>query len=99
MQGGQPRKGQARDMGHVDAEGQVKPPLEWDEGRRRMLRAKLEAVFFHIYRAMERDDVRYGYSRFDIIATHGRYLPCDLCLAYTNTPAAGDPNADMKLVD
>ena len=39
----------ARDMGHVDAAGDVLPPFVWDEERRLRLRAKLDAVFFHLY--------------------------------------------------
>ena len=39
----------ARDMGHVDAEGNVLPPFRWNEERRLRLRAKLDAVYFHLY--------------------------------------------------
>ena len=38
----------ARDMGHVDAAGDLLPPFAWDEDRRLLLRAKLDAVFFHL---------------------------------------------------
>jgi len=58
----------ARDMGYVDKAGQVKPPFKWDEARRAMLRAKLDAIYFHLYGITERDDVRYIYSTFPIIA-------------------------------
>lgn len=79
----------ARDMGYLNAKGKVKPPFKWDEDRRRMLRAKLDAVYFHLYGVTDRGDVRYVYSTFSIIedeeiAAHGRYLSCDLCLAYMN---------------
>jgi hypothetical protein len=42
------------------------------------------------------------YSTFSIIedeeiATHGRYLSRDLCLAYMNALAAGEPGADIRL--
>ena len=49
----------ARDMGYVDKKGQVKPPFVWDEDRRLKLRAKLDAVYFHLYGVTGRDDVRY----------------------------------------
>ena len=92
----------ARDMGYVDGKSKVKPPFKWNEGRRLMLRAKLDAVYFYLYGITDRDDVRYIYSTFGIIereemAAHGRYLSRDLCLAWMNALAAGDPNADIKL--
>jgi len=92
----------ATDMGYVDRAGKVKPPFRWDEGRRRMLRAKLDALYFHLYGVTDRDDIRYVYSTFGIIeheetATHGRYLSQDLCLAWMNALAAGHPDAVIKL--
>jgi hypothetical protein len=36
----------------------VKPPFVWDEDRRLKLRAKLDAVYFHLYGVTDRDDVR-----------------------------------------
>ena len=89
----------ARDLGYVDETGAVRPPFRWDEGRRLRLRAKLDAVFFHLYGVTDRDDVRYVYSTFPIVErqeteTHGRYRSRDLCLAYLNALAAGRPDAD-----
>ena len=52
----------AHDMGHVDAAGDLLPPFVWEEERRLFLRAKLDAVFFHLYGVTGRDDVRYVYS-------------------------------------
>jgi len=92
----------ARDMEYVDKSGNVKPPFPWDEDRRLKLRAKLDAIYFHLYGITERDDVRYIYSTFPIvereeIATYGRYRSRDLCLAYMSALAAGDPDADIDL--
>jgi hypothetical protein len=92
----------ARDMGYVDPKGKVKPPFKWDEERRLMLRAKLDAVYFHLYGVTDRDDVRYIYSTFPIVAhaeaeAHGRYLSRDLCLAWMSALAADDPDAQIKL--
>lgn len=99
----------ARDIGHVDASGVVLPPFSWDEARRLRLRAKLDAVFFHLYgifdpanRAQSRDDITYIYSTFPIverqeIEAHGRYLSRDLALAYCNTLAAGHPDAEPEV--
>jgi len=92
----------ARDMGYVDAKGAAKPPFQWDEDRRLRLRAKLDALFFHLYGVTDRDDVRYIYSTFPIVEeqetrAHGRYLSRDLCLAYMNALAAGQPDAKVQV--
>ncbi len=92
----------AHDLKYVDQSGKVKPPFKWDERRRLMLRAKLDAIYFHLYEITNRDDVRYIYSTFPIVereetAAHGRYLSRDLCLAWMNALAAGTPDAEIKL--
>ncbi len=91
----------ARDLGHVDELGNVRPPFVWDEERRLHLRAKLDALFFHLYGVTDRDDVRYIYSTFPIVerqetATYGRYRSRDLCLAWMNALAAGQPAAGVE---
>jgi len=63
----------ARDMGYVDAKGKVSPPFTWDEARRLMLRAKLDAIYFHLYGITKRDEVRYVYSTFRLLSA--RRLP------------------------
>ena len=95
----------ARDMGHVDASGEVLPPFVWDEERRLHLRAKLDALYFILYGvfdpadpAQSRDDIRYIYSTFPIVerqelAAYGTYRSRDLTLAYINTLMAGQPDA------
>ena len=99
----------ARDMGHVDATGDVLPPFIWDEDRRLHLRAKLDALYFILYGVFDpadaahdpvqgRDDIRYIYSTFPIVerqetAAYGSYRSRDLCLAYINTLIAGQPDA------
>ena len=92
----------ARDMGYIDAAGEVRSPFAWDEDRRLKLRAKLDAVYFHLYGVTNRDDVRYVYSTFSIVereemAAFDRYRSRDLCLAYMNALAAGDPDAEIDL--
>ena len=91
----------ARDLDYVDELGNAKPPFVWDEERRLRLRAKLDAVFFHLYGVTDRDDVRYIYSTFPIVerqekATYGRYRSRDLCLAWLNALAAGEPDAGVE---
>ena len=93
----------ARDMGHVDAAGNVLPPFAWDEERRLRLRAKLDAVFFHLYGVTDRDDVRYVYSTFPIVereetAAYGTYRSRDLCLAWMNALAADQPRRRDRAV-
>lgn len=92
----------ARDMGFVDGAGNVRPPFVWDEERRLKLRAKLDEVFFHLYRVTDRDDVRYIYSTFPIVerqetqAYGGCCRSQDLCLAWMNALAAGDLDAEVE---
>jgi hypothetical protein len=97
----------ARDMGFVDAEGEVLPPFEWDDERRMKLRAKLDALYFVLYGVLDaadptpgRDDVRYIYSTFPIVereetVRYGRYRSRDLCLAWINALVAGRPDAEI----
>ena len=92
----------ARDLGYVDEIGAVRPPFQWNEERRLRLRAKLDAVFFHLYGVTDRADVRYVYSTFPIVERqeteeYGRYRSRDLCLAYLNALAAGRPDAEPDL--
>lgn len=92
----------ARDMGYVDGTGTVISPFRWDGARRLRLRAKLDAIFFHLYGMTNRDDVRYIFSTFPIvereeIQAHGRYYSRDLCLAYMAALAAGDPDAEVRI--
>ena len=93
----------ARDMGHVDEAGKVKPPFPWNEDRRLILRSRLDAVFFHLYGVTDRDDIRYIYSTFPIVereekaAYGGVYRSCELCLTWMNALAAGDPDAEIYL--
>jgi hypothetical protein len=95
----------ARDLGHVDAAGDVRPPFVWNEERRLTLRAKLDALYFILYGVFDssrpaesRADIQYIYSTFPIvereeIAVHGHYRSRDLCLSWINALLAGRPDA------
>ncbi len=90
----------ARDVGYVDGDGKIKPPFPWNEDRRLYLRAKLDAVFFHLYGVTDRDDIRYVYSTFPIVkrqetAAYDSYRSRALCLAWMNALAAGRPDANV----
>ena len=74
----------------------------WDEERRLLLRAKLDAVFFHLYGVTDGGDVRYVYSTFPIVereetVAYGAYRSRELCLAWMNALAAGHPDAEIAL--
>ncbi len=78
----------ARDLGY---DGR---PFTWDEEERRHLRARLDALYFHLY-GLDREDAGYVLSTFPIVrrqdeAKFGRYRTRDLILAYMNALAAGD---------
>jgi hypothetical protein len=94
----------ARDMGY---EGK---PFKWDEDDRARRRARLDALYFMLYFPSKtkdeikalRETAEYIFSTFPIveredIETHGRYRARDLCLAYINALAAGDPDAAVAL--
>ncbi|HEX8553251.1 MAG TPA: hypothetical protein VF695_00965, partial [Sphingomonas sp.] len=91
----------ARDMGHVDDAGDVLPPFRWDEADRRQRRARLDALFFHLY-GIGRDDADYILSTFPIVrrqdeAAFGRFLTRDLILHHMAALAAGDADAVIAI--
>ena len=78
----------ARDLGY---DGQ---PYRWDEEERCHLRARLDALYFHLY-GLTREDADYVLDTFPIVrredeAKFDRYRTKDLVLAYMNALAAGD---------
>ena len=78
----------ARDLGYDG------PPFAWDEEERRHLRARLDALYFHLY-GLARDDADYVLSTFPIVqredeAEFGTYRTRSLILAYMSAFAAGD---------
>ncbi len=81
----------ARDLGYDG------PPFIWDEEARRHLRARLDALYFHLY-GLSKDDAGYILGTFPIVqrqdeAAFGRYRTRELVLAYMNALAAGDTEA------
>ena len=70
------------------------PPFVWDEEQRRHLRARLDALYFHLY-GLSREDAGYVLETFPIVRREdqerfGTYRTRDLILAYMNALAAGD---------
>ena len=86
----------ARDLGHHG------PPFPWNDKDRRHLRARLDALYFHLY-GLDRHAAAYVLSTFPIIQRHdeaefdGNYRTKALILAYMNALAAGDTEARTAL--
>ena len=85
----------ARDLGHHG------DPFPWDEEARRHLRARLDALYFHLY-GLSREDAAYILDTFPIIqrqdqAQFGRYRTKALILAYMNALAAGDATSVVDI--
>ena len=81
----------ARDLGHDG------PPFPWDEEERRHFRARLDALYFHLY-GFTREDAAYVLDTFPIVrkedeVVFGRYRTREMILAYMNALAAGDAKA------
>ncbi|MCA3241555.1 MAG: restriction endonuclease [Rubrivivax sp.] len=75
----------ARDLGYVDAQGQVLPPIRWDDEDRRRRLAALDALFFWLY-GLGADDAAYVLDTFPIVraqdeARFGRYRTKEEVLA------------------
>lgn len=87
----------ARDLGDTGA------PFIWDEDRRTVIRAELDALFFHLY-GITRDDVDYILDTFPIVkrkdeAKYGTYRTKDLILAEYDRMAAAGVSLTNPLVD
>ncbi|GGR26301.1 Eco57I restriction-modification methylase domain-containing protein [Streptomyces roseolus] len=87
----------ARDLGDTGA------PFVWDEDRRTIIRAELDALFFHLY-GIDRDDVAYILDTFPIVkrkdeAKYGTYRTKDLILAEYDRMAAAGVSLTNPLVD
>ena len=85
----------ARDLGYDD------PPFIWNEEERRHLRARLDALYFHLY-GLTREEAGYVLGTFPIVrredeAAFGRYRTRDLILAYMNALAAGDTETQVVM--
>ena len=85
----------ARDLGYDG------PPFVWNEEDRRHLRARLDALYFHLY-GLTKEDAEYVLSTFPIVrkedkAAFGHYRTRDLILAYMNALSAGDTETQVAV--
>lgn len=76
------------------AHGYDGTPFTWNEEERRHLRARLDALYFHLY-GLTRGEASYVMDTFPIVrredeAEFGRYRTKELVLAYMNALASGD---------
>jgi hypothetical protein len=76
----------ARDLGHDG------PPFRWDEERRALLRAELDAAYFHLY-GLDREDTGYVLDTFRLVRIrdekqHGEYRTKRLILDVYDRMAA-----------
>ena len=85
----------ARDLGY---EGE---PYIWDPAKRRQLRARLDALYFHLY-GLDEDDTAYILDQFPVLEknerkAHNRYLTKELVIGHYRALAAGDTTAEIRL--
>lgn len=85
----------ARDMGYDG------PPFIWNDEERRHLRARLDALHFHLY-GLSKGDTEYVLSAFRTIERNdikelGRYRTRDMILAYMDALAAGDHSTNVSV--
>ncbi|MDE0463348.1 MAG: hypothetical protein OXH93_13110 [Caldilineaceae bacterium] len=85
----------ARDLGYHG------PPFIWNQEKRRHLRARLDALYFHLY-GLSKNDAAYILDTFPIVRRHdkaafGTYRTKHMVLAYYNALAAGDTDTDVAV--
>lgn len=83
--------------------GDSRDPFYWSESRRTIIRAELDAFYFHIY-GINRDDVAYVMDTFNVtrdndIRAHGTYRTKDLILAEYDRMAAAGLTLENPLVE
>ncbi|WP_327748016.1 Eco57I restriction-modification methylase domain-containing protein [Streptomyces europaeiscabiei] len=87
----------AADLGDTGA------PFRWDESRRQVIRAELDAAFFHLY-GISREDADYILDTFPIVrrkdeAKYGSYRTKELILAEYDRMAAAGLTLETPLVE
>ena len=85
----------AKDLGYDGS------PFIWNEEERRHLRARLDALYFHLY-GVSKDDADYILSTFPIVERNdrkefGHYRTRDMILAYMDALATGDSRTTVSV--
>ena len=85
----------ARDLGYDG------PPFSWDGEERRHLRARLDALYFHLY-GLSRDEAGYVLDTFPIVRgedekAFGHYRTRGMILAYMSALGAGDTETKVAM--
>ncbi len=85
----------AKDLGYDG------PPFIWNDEERRHLRARLDALYFHLY-GLSREDAAYVMDTFPIVRRQDikafkKYRTKDMVLAYMNALAVGDTETTVAL--
>ena len=78
-------------------------PFTWDPEERRQLRARLDALYFHLY-GLDEDAAAYILDQFPVLEknerrAHGRFLSKELVLGHYRALAAGDTTSDVMVLD
>jgi hypothetical protein len=86
--------------GFAESQGYSGSPFAWDEEDRLRRRARLDALFFHLY-GIAPEDIKYILSTFPIVIReetqkYGSFRSEKLILGYYNALAAGKPDADIS---
>ncbi|MXZ55347.1 MAG: hypothetical protein F4Z14_04165 [Gammaproteobacteria bacterium] len=87
-------------LNYVDKDNQVYPPFSWNPVRRRMLRAKLDAVYFHLYGITDPANIDHIHAFFRVeeeaeLARFGDLQSKTLRHYWLNALAAGQPDAEI----
>ncbi|MFJ9664980.1 Eco57I restriction-modification methylase domain-containing protein [Streptomyces sp. NPDC101219] len=87
----------ARDLGDTGT------PFVWDEDRRAVIRAELDAFFFHLY-GINRDDAAYILDTFNVtrdndMKAHGEYRTKNLILAEYDRMAVAGLTLENPLIE
>ncbi|MFE1842087.1 Eco57I restriction-modification methylase domain-containing protein [Streptomyces sp. NPDC059515] len=94
----------SRDMSSFSLDlGDTGSPHRWDDNRRSVIRAELDALFFHLY-GIDRDDVSYILDTFPIVRRkdeekYGRYRTKNLILAEYDRMAAAGLTLENPLIE
>ena len=81
--------------------GYAADPFPWDSEERRQLRARLDALYFHLY-GLDEDAAAYILDQFPVLKknerrAHERYLTKELVLGHYRALAAGDTASEIRL--